>query len=61
VGTARQEELLARHLAGGPFEERLFDDVARVMMDASICGLGHTASTAIRSAVDLGLLGRPDG
>ena len=61
VGTARQEELLARHLSGGPFEGRLFDDLARVMMDASICGLGHTASTAIRSAVDLGLLGSEDG
>ena len=61
VGTVRQEELLARHLAGGPFEEQLFDDVARVMMDASICGLGHTASTAIRSAVDLGLLGNGSG
>jgi NADH-quinone oxidoreductase subunit F len=61
VGTVRQEELLARHLAGGPFEDQLFDDVARVMMDASICGLGHTASTAIRSAVDLGLLGNGHG
>ena len=61
VGTVRQEELLARHLAGGRFEEQLFDDLARVMMDASICGLGHTASTAIRSAVDLGLLGNGDG
>ena len=61
VGTVRQEELLARHLAGGPFEEQLFDDLARVMMDASICGLGHTASTAIRSAVDLGLLGDDHG
>ena len=61
VGTARQEELLARHLSGGPFEEGLFDDLARVMMDASICGLGHTASTAIRSAADLGLLGSRDG
>ena len=61
VGTVRQEELLARHLGGGPFEEELFDDIARVMMDASICGLGHTASTAIRSAVDLGLLGNGHG
>ncbi len=61
VGTVRQEELLARHLSGGPFEEQLFDEVARVMMDASICGLGHTASTAIRSAADLGLLGGEDG
>ena len=56
VGTVRQEELLARHLNGAPLEEDLFDDIARVMMDASICGLGHTASTAIRSAIDLGLL-----
>ena len=61
VGTVRQEELLARHLAGAPFEEQLFDDLARVMMDASICGLGHTASTAIRSAADLGLLGNHHG
>ncbi len=61
VGTARQEELLARHLAGGPFEDALFDDLAHVMMDASICGLGHTASTAIRSAADLGLLDRAHG
>ena len=60
VGTARQEELLARHLSGGPFEELLFDELARVMMDASICGLGHTASTAIRSAAGMGLLGSPD-
>ena len=61
VGTVRQEELLARHLEGGPFEGQLFDELARVMIDASICGLGHTASTAIRSAVDLGLLGNGDG
>ena len=61
VGTVRQEELLARHLGGGPLEEELFDDVARVMMDASICGLGHTASTAIRSVIDLGLLERSRG
>ena len=57
VGTVRQEELLARHLdGGGPLDEELFDEVAQVMMDASICGLGHTASTAIRSVIDLGLL-----
>ena len=61
VGTVRQEELLARHLGGARLEEDLFDDIAKVMMDASICGLGHTASTAIRSAIDLGLLEREDG
>lgn len=31
-------------------------DLAAVMSDASICGLGHTASSAIRSALNLGLL-----
>ena len=30
--------------------------LAAVMSDASICGLGHTASSAVRSALDLGLL-----
>ncbi len=61
VGTVRQEELLARHQGGEPLDEELFEDVARVMMDASICGLGHTASTAIRSIIDLGLLERSRG
>ncbi len=57
VGTVRQEELLARHAAGGTFEEALFGDIARAMEDASICGLGHTAASAIRSAARLGLIG----
>ncbi len=56
VGTVRQEELLARHLGGGELESDLFDEIAMVMADASICGLGHTASGAIRSALDLGLV-----
>ena len=34
----------------------LLADLARVMQDASICGLGHTASTALQSALKLGLL-----
>jgi NADH-quinone oxidoreductase subunit F len=33
------------------------DDLAAVMADASICGLGHTASSAITSALRLGLIG----
>ncbi|MCI0344517.1 MAG: NAD(P)H-dependent oxidoreductase subunit E [Chloroflexi bacterium] len=55
VGTVRQEELLAR-LANGsrvrPRDEELalLNDVGRVMRDASICGLGQTASSAIESA-----------
>lgn len=61
VGTVRQEELLERRLAGGEWEGELFSDVAQVMTDASICGLGHTASSAIRSATELGLLETGDG
>jgi NADH-quinone oxidoreductase subunit F len=60
VGTVRQEELLAR-LADG-FEARsraeelaLLADIGQAMRDASICGLGQTASSAIESA-----LRRPD-
>ncbi len=57
VGTVRQEELLARHLTSGrPLDRALLEEIDRVMKDASICGLGHTAAIAIRSAVDLGLL-----
>ena len=35
----------------------MLDDFAMVMKDSSICGLGHTASGAILSAIDLGLIG----
>jgi len=56
VGTVRQEELLARHLGGGSLDVELLDELAMVMADASICGLGHTASVAIRSAIRLGLI-----
>jgi NADH-quinone oxidoreductase subunit F len=60
VGTVRQEEALQRLARGRPHEsagnERaLIDEVARVMQDASICGLGQTASNAVRSALALGL------
>ena len=58
VGTVRQEELLLRISDNNSVEaeRNLFDDLAAVMSDASICGLGHTASSAVRSALDLGLL-----
>ena len=58
VGTIRQEEVLARLRDGATLdaERDLLDDLAAVMGDASICGLGQTASGAIRSALDLGLL-----
>ena len=55
VGTVRQEELLApagrRTAAGlGDGELALLDELGQAMRDASICGLGQTASTAIESA-----------
>jgi NADH-quinone oxidoreductase subunit F len=55
VGTVRQEELLARLAAKRPLgsreaELKLFDELAAAMRDASICGLGQTASSAIESA-----------
>ena len=58
IGTVRQEELLIRigNKKLTEDERSLFDDLAAVMADASICGLGHTASSAVRSALDLGLL-----
>jgi NADH-quinone oxidoreductase subunit F len=64
IGTVRQEEALARLSADRPLdsvddEKRRLDDLALVMTDASICGLGQTASTAVQSAMRLGLNGVP--
>ena len=62
VGTVRQEEALARivrgrEIGGRATELQLLTDVDRVMTDASICGLGQTAASAVRSALELGLVG----
>jgi NADH-quinone oxidoreductase subunit F len=56
VGTVRQEELLHRlatnRLNGTRDDEtRLFNEIAQAMRDASICGLGQTASSAVESAI----------
>jgi NADH-quinone oxidoreductase subunit F len=56
VGTVRQEELLARLAAGAPLgsveaEMQLLDELTEAMKDASICGLGQTATLAIQSAL----------
>ena len=56
VGTKRQEEILTRMLAarggnGHDGDIALLADVAQAMRDASICGLGQTAASAIQSAV----------
>ncbi|HEV2852226.1 MAG TPA: NAD(P)H-dependent oxidoreductase subunit E [Thermoanaerobaculia bacterium] len=53
VGTVRQEELLARLAADHPVDSELdlLRELGQVMRDASICGLGQTASSAIESAL----------
>ena len=72
VGTVRQEEALLRLAASqdratgqqsssssssSAADLALLGDLAKVMQDASICGLGQTAANAIQSAVSrLGVL-----
>jgi NADH-quinone oxidoreductase subunit F len=56
VGTVRQEEALHRLVRGSTLggvadELALLQDVAEVMRDASICGLGQTAANAVQSAI----------
>jgi NADH-quinone oxidoreductase subunit F len=56
VGTVRQEELVARLCEGRPLGSREAElerlgELGQVLRDASICGLGQTASSAIESAV----------
>jgi NADH-quinone oxidoreductase subunit F len=56
VGSVRQEELLARLAAGSRVRARedelaLLREIGQAMRDASICGLGQTASSAIESAL----------
>ena len=56
VGTVRQQEALARLVAGEPRggverELALIGEVGQCMRDASICGLGQTASSAVESAI----------
>jgi NADH-quinone oxidoreductase subunit F len=55
LGARRQQEILGRAAAGLPMagdRERL-SDVGRTMIDASLCGLGQTAATAVLSAMNL--------
>jgi NADH-quinone oxidoreductase subunit F len=56
VGTVRQEEALHRinskkMLGGMKREVALLDEVGAAMKDASICGLGQTAYSAVESAI----------
>ncbi len=64
VGTVRQEEILARLADGVAVRSRdeelaLLADIGQAMRDASICGLGQTASSAIESAFRQPELVRP--
>jgi NADH-quinone oxidoreductase subunit F len=55
IGTQRQYEILSR-LADGELKETDLErlkDVGWTMVDASLCGLGQTAATAVLSAIDL--------
>ena len=55
LGTRRQYEVLERNAAGRSLNgdrERL-TDIGQTMVDASLCGLGQTAPTAILSAMKL--------
>lgn len=56
IGTVRQEELLERLQSGRTIgtkadELALLKEIGQAMRDASICGLGQTASSAIESAL----------
>ena len=59
VGAVRQHETLVQMQKRGSLSaarRALIDEMAEVMVDASICGLGHTAASAVRSALSLGLI-----
>jgi NADH-quinone oxidoreductase subunit F len=55
MGTQRQMEILDRIAAGKVVEGDLtrLQDVGWTMTDASLCGLGQTAASAVLSAIKL--------
>ncbi len=60
VGTVRVHETMVQMRDRGELSagrRELLDEMAAAMTDASICGLGHTATGAVRSALALGLVG----
>ncbi|MFN0178340.1 MAG: NAD(P)H-dependent oxidoreductase subunit E [Gemmatimonadales bacterium] len=66
VGTVRQEEALHRLQANRPLgstadELALLDEIGLAMKDASICGLGQTAYSAVESAIKRLKLFEPAG
>ncbi len=64
LGTQRQAEIVARLAEGEirPGDKALLIDIGLTMKDASLCGLGQTASNALLSACDrFSLLGEGGG
>jgi NADH-quinone oxidoreductase subunit F len=55
IGTQRQAEILERAAAGRslPGDIERLSDVGWTMTDASLCGLGQTAATAVLSGLTL--------
>jgi len=55
IGTMRQWEIVTRMAAGRerPQDRQILQDLGAVMRDASLCGLGQTASNAVLSALPL--------
>ena len=52
VGTVRQEEIISRLAQGVQSQDiEMLRELGTVMRDASICGLGQTANSAIDSAI----------
>src|SRR5262249_1609820 len=56
IGVVRQQEALQRLMSGKPLkssadEVAMLREMAQAMRDASICGLGQTASSALESAL----------
>jgi NADH-quinone oxidoreductase subunit F len=58
VGTVRQEEALLRFIAGSD-ERIVLAEIAAVMRDASICGLGQFAAEAVGTAIAVGVMAGP--
>jgi len=58
MGTQRQKEILDRLAEGKslPGDVKRLQDVGWTMTDASLCGLGQTAASAVLSALKLGLV-----
>ena len=52
VGSEKAVQLMT----AGTWDQPLLEELARVMEDASICGLGHTAASAIQSALKRNLI-----